>query len=111
MALNIKNRNVEQLAAEVARLAGESKTEAVRRALEERRERLAFRVVRRDRTAEFATSSSARCGRTCRGHCSASASDAVGRKPFSATVRGAYDTRHVRNSGRRLPRAGIRSPR
>ena len=42
MALNIKNREVERLASEVATLAGESKTEAVRRALEERRGRLAM---------------------------------------------------------------------
>jgi len=49
MPLNIRNAAVERLASEVARLAGESKTEAVRRALEERRERLSFRTVRRDR--------------------------------------------------------------
>ncbi|MBN1426687.1 type II toxin-antitoxin system VapB family antitoxin [Candidatus Fermentibacteria bacterium] len=49
MALNLKNRHVEILAAEVAELTGETKTEAIRRALEERRERLHFRVVRRDR--------------------------------------------------------------
>jgi antitoxin VapB len=40
MALNLKNAEVERLAAEVARLTGESKTEAIRRALEERRQRL-----------------------------------------------------------------------
>jgi antitoxin VapB len=40
MALNLKNAAVERLAAEVARLAGESKTEAIRKALEERRTRL-----------------------------------------------------------------------
>jgi antitoxin VapB len=40
MALNIKNVEVERLAAEVARLTGESKTEAIRRALDERRRRL-----------------------------------------------------------------------
>ena len=40
MALNLKNGEVERLAAEVARLTGESKTEAIRRALEERRRRL-----------------------------------------------------------------------
>ena len=51
MALNIKNEAVEQLAAEVARLAGESKTEAVRRALEERKTRLAYRVVDEDRVS------------------------------------------------------------
>jgi antitoxin VapB len=40
MALNIKNGDVERLAAEVARMTGESKTEAIRRSLEERRRRL-----------------------------------------------------------------------
>ncbi len=40
MALNLKNLAVERLAADVARLTGESKTEAIRRALEERRRRL-----------------------------------------------------------------------
>jgi antitoxin VapB len=40
MALNIKNEAVERLATEVARLTGESKTEAIRKALEERRRRL-----------------------------------------------------------------------
>lgn len=40
MPLNIKNRVVERLAAEVAALTGESKTEAIRKALEERRSRL-----------------------------------------------------------------------
>ena len=49
MALNIKNDAVERLVAEVARLAGESKTEAVRRALEERKARLAYRLVDGDR--------------------------------------------------------------
>ena len=45
MALNIKNAAVERLVEEVARLSGESKTEAVRRALEERKARLAYRVA------------------------------------------------------------------
>jgi antitoxin VapB len=40
MALNLKNADVERLAAEVSRLTGESKTEAIRKALEERRRRL-----------------------------------------------------------------------
>ena len=40
MALNIKNREVEKLAAEVATLARESKTEAIRRALLDRKQRL-----------------------------------------------------------------------
>jgi antitoxin VapB len=45
MALNVKNREVEQLAAEVARLTGETKTEAIRQALLERRQRLAYRLA------------------------------------------------------------------
>ncbi len=44
MPLNIKNPVVERLADEVARLTGESKTEAIRKALEERRARLNFRL-------------------------------------------------------------------
>ena len=43
MALNVKNAEVERLAAEVARLTGETKTEAIRRALDERRRRLIYR--------------------------------------------------------------------
>jgi antitoxin VapB len=42
MALNLKNEEVEKLAREVAELAGETKTEAIRRALLERKERLAL---------------------------------------------------------------------
>jgi antitoxin VapB len=42
MALNIKNPEVERLATEVAQLARETKTEAIRRALEERKARLAL---------------------------------------------------------------------
>ncbi|MBZ5631625.1 MAG: type II toxin-antitoxin system VapB family antitoxin [Acidobacteriia bacterium] len=44
MALNIKNPEVERLATEVAHLARETKTEAIRRALEERKARLAVRA-------------------------------------------------------------------
>jgi antitoxin VapB len=55
MALNLKNAEVERLAAEVAKLAGESKTEAIRRALEERRTRLKGRSIeqRRARLLHF----------------------------------------------------------
>jgi len=49
--LNIKNVEVERLAAEVARMAGESKTEAVRRALLERKARLSLRADPGDRAA------------------------------------------------------------
>jgi len=51
MPLNIKNPEVERLVAEVAALTGESKTEAVRQALKQRRARLAFREVSESRAA------------------------------------------------------------
>ncbi len=51
MGLNIKDPVTEKLAAEVALLAGETKTGAIRRALLERRQRLETRIVRRDRGA------------------------------------------------------------
>lgn len=44
MGLNIKNVDVGRLAAEVANLAHETKTEAIRRALVERRARLQARA-------------------------------------------------------------------
>ena len=40
MAMNIKNATVERLAAEVARMTGETKTETIRKALEDRKRRL-----------------------------------------------------------------------
>jgi antitoxin VapB len=49
MALNIKDREAERLAAEVAAMTGESKTRAVRVALQERKQRLALGSARRDR--------------------------------------------------------------
>jgi antitoxin VapB len=45
MALNIKNPEVERLAAEVAKITGESKTEAIRKALTERKSRLGSPVA------------------------------------------------------------------
>ena len=45
MALNIKNREAEELAAEVAALAGETKTGAITVALRERRDRLRLRAM------------------------------------------------------------------
>lgn len=50
MALNIKNPEVERLAREVAEITGESKTEAIRRALTERRARLSFRITEQSRS-------------------------------------------------------------
>jgi antitoxin VapB len=56
MGLNIKNAEVERLAVEVARMTGETKTEALRKALMERRDRLSSRgaaVDRKDRFLRF----------------------------------------------------------
>lgn len=53
MPLNIKNLEVERLVAEVAALTGESKTEAVRKALEERRTRLALGAAGNNRAARL----------------------------------------------------------
>ena len=53
MALNLKNREVERLASEVAAAAGETKTEAIRRALAERRQRLQRGNARRRREQAF----------------------------------------------------------
>ena len=53
MALTIKNADVERLAVEVARLTGETKTQAIRVALEERRGRLASGVDPEARKAEL----------------------------------------------------------
>jgi antitoxin VapB len=53
VALNIKNREVEELAAEIASQMGETKTETIRRALEERRSRLELQAVRRRRGERF----------------------------------------------------------
>jgi antitoxin VapB len=47
MGLNIKNVEVERLAAEVAAMTGESKTEAIRKALADRRDLLT--IPRRQR--------------------------------------------------------------
>ncbi len=53
MPLNIKNHEVERLVAEVADLTGESKTEAVRKALQERRASLAFSEAGDNRAARL----------------------------------------------------------
>jgi antitoxin VapB len=52
MAMNIKNDRVERLAEELSTMTGESKTAAVLRALEERRERLALRSSGTHRLAQ-----------------------------------------------------------
>jgi len=53
MALNIKNHEVERLAAQVADMMGETKTEAIRRALEERKQRLSFQISPIDRKSKL----------------------------------------------------------
>lgn len=53
MALNIKNPEVERLAAELAAATGESKTEAIRQALLERKARLRTRVAPGERQARI----------------------------------------------------------
>ena len=53
MALNIKNPEVEKLAAEVADLTGESKTQAIRKALVEFRKSLGTYVIQEDRRTKL----------------------------------------------------------
>jgi antitoxin VapB len=53
MALNIKDAETERLAAQVAAMAGESKTKAVRNALRERKERLALTTEPTERMARL----------------------------------------------------------
>lgn len=53
MALNIKNSRTEKLAAEVARLSGESKTGAITSALEIHRRRLLMERAGIDRAAHL----------------------------------------------------------
>ncbi len=58
MALNIRNPETEQLAADLAKLTGETKTEAVTKALRDRFERVKRRQSRRrlsDELDEIAT--------------------------------------------------------
>lgn len=60
VALDIRNRQVEELAAALAALSGETKTEAVRRALQERLDRLR-RSGRKHRLVEEINAISQRC--------------------------------------------------
>jgi len=53
MALTIRNPETERLAAEVAELTGESETEAIQKALEERKLRLASPPQKGDRVARL----------------------------------------------------------
>jgi antitoxin VapB len=53
MALNIKNPEVEKLAAEVADITGDSKTQAIRKALVEFRKSLGAHVIPEDRRAKL----------------------------------------------------------
>ena len=60
MALNIRNRETEELTAELARLTGESKTEAVKKAVRDRLER-----VRRTRQQRSLADELDAIGREC----------------------------------------------
>jgi antitoxin VapB len=53
MALNIRHEETERLAADLARLTGETKTEAVRRAVEDRLVRLRREQAGRDPVADL----------------------------------------------------------
>ena len=53
MALSIKSPEVEKLVEALAAMTGESKTEAVRRALTERRERLSLQQAHHERGSDF----------------------------------------------------------
>jgi antitoxin VapB len=55
MPLNLKNKEVDALAAELASLAKESKTEAVRKALLERKARLTSLSLRQKRSRRAAS--------------------------------------------------------
>jgi antitoxin VapB len=55
MALNIKDKEAEELVAEIASMTGESKTGAVRQALRERRDRLTLASGREQRSPESLT--------------------------------------------------------
>jgi antitoxin VapB len=53
MALNIKDPETVRLATEVAEMTGESKTGAIRSALADRKERLAYGMTKRDRLKDL----------------------------------------------------------
>ena len=53
MALNIKDPETVRLATEVAAMTGESKTGAIRSALADRKQRLAYGMTRRDRLQDL----------------------------------------------------------
>ena len=69
MAMNIKNEKVERLAEELAHITGETKTAAILRALEERREKIARRGPGKRRMAQPSISSKTRSGPTFRLNC------------------------------------------
>ncbi len=62
MALNIRNEEAENLAAKLAKLTGESKTQAVTKALRERLSRVSREKRKRDLIAEL-TDIALRCAR------------------------------------------------
>jgi antitoxin VapB len=69
MAMNIKNDKVERLAEELAHMTGESKTAAILRALEERKERVALGPSGKHRLAQALDSWKERSGPTSPENC------------------------------------------
>jgi len=61
MALNIRNEEAEQIAAQLAQLTGESKTQAVAQALRERLERLRRRGALQQRRVDELDDIAQRC--------------------------------------------------
>ena len=94
MPLNIKNPEVERLIDEISGLTGETKTDAVRKALEERRARLAYRISGNNRGARLGGSSSWKCGRRFPRKSWAADSTAIKKRRSSAMARRAYDPGH-----------------
>ncbi|HEX6903937.1 MAG TPA: type II toxin-antitoxin system VapB family antitoxin [Thermoanaerobaculia bacterium] len=86
MALSIKSPEVEKLVEALAAMTGESKTETVRRALEERRERLRLQQAHRERGSDSFAISKRRSGRKLRPGNSAAVSAAKMAMPRPAAL-------------------------
>src|SRR6266508_4372574 len=110
MAMNIKDPQTEALAAEVAALANETKTQAVRTALQERKERLQARQRRRRRADRIDRFLEGEAWRRFPTPSSAGRSPRPSVRRSSAWVRGACDRRQL--GGHRGPaqRTGLRAP-
>lgn len=107
MALNIKDGETIRLADEVAMLAGESKTRAVRTALEERRRKLTRGAgVGLDRRQRLADLLEREIWPQIPRPSSARPSRAMNAKPFLVMARREFDPRQLGDCGR--PAEGVR---